>query len=152
MRLAEININPLFGLEKTLQIMRDMEIESVNNYTFKNFITNNFGALRYNKTKLFYSLWYFVHNAFTYKTDQGDETLIAPKYMVTIRKGDCDDFALFIKSALHVLGIKSYYLLAGKDNNGFTHIAVVTPCGIILDGVSNQFNYLSDEYINRQII
>jgi len=135
-------------LESTLKEIRTIELENTKNIFFRNFVLKQFGS-EPDKVK---SVWQFVINNFTYKDDDYDETLIAPKWLLFIKKGDCDDFALFIKTCYNILNIPAYYMIAGKNENEFSHIVVITESGLIVDGTNNKFNYLSNEYINRKII
>jgi len=134
-------------LQSTLDKIKLIEYENTNNIFFRNFVLKNFGTAK-DKIK---SVWEFVIKNFEYVDDDADETLIAPKWLLFIKQGDCDDFALFIKTCYNILGIKSYYMIAGKNDNEFTHIVVYAD-GIIIDGTNDKFNYLSNEYINRKII
>ena len=94
---------------------------------------------------IYKKVWNYVVKNFTYEDDPVDEQLTAPKYLIDIKKGDCDDFALFIKTALTVLGIETNYLVAGETENNFTHIVVRTKDGIILDGTNDRYNYLDEK-------
>lgn len=147
MVLTEREVSAHIFLEETLSAMKQMELESAMNYFFQKFVTKTFC----NATDKLKAVWEFASKNFKYVDDEADETLIAPKWMTILRAGDCDDFALFIKTCLRVLGITANFLLAGKTLEGFTHIAVISN-GIILDGTSDKFNYLPKEYINLKVV
>jgi len=139
MRTNEITVPNAAGLEKTLDLMNLIELENSLNHFFIDFCYKQFGKIFY--TSIPRAVWNFVVKNFTYQDDPADEQLTAPKYLLTTRKGDCDDFALFIKTVLTVFNIPANYLLAG-DENGFTHIVVILNDGTILDGTNNKFNFL----------
>ena len=75
---------------------------------------------------------------------------------------DCDDFALFAKTCLDVLGgWYTNYLLLGRERNRFTHIVCFAYRGknllqyidpVIIDGANDSFNTVSNEYKFRKII
>ena len=139
MRINEITVANAVGLEKTLDLMNLMELENSLNHFFINFCQRFFSSLPVNSIPK--AVWKFVLKYFTYQDDLYDEQLTAPKYLLSTRKGDCDDFALFIKTVLTVFNIPANYLLAGNEN-GFSHIVVILEDGTILDGTNNKFNFL----------
>ena len=65
-------------------------------------------------------------NYFKYERDDPhDELVIAPYLMPDLRRGDCDDFSLFAKTCLDILGgWFTHYLLLGKSTGSPTHIVV----------------------------
>ena len=98
-------------------------------------------------------VWKFMRNYFEYvKDDPFDEIIKAPYLMPDLRTGDCDDFSLFSKSVLDILGgFYTYYILFGKEKDKFTHIAVYAERGnvddpVIIDGVNKNFNEIPDQY------
>lgn len=144
---TEITVPDSVGLAETLKQMRIMEIESLCNSCFQHLCDRNFGTPgEVTPENLYKAVFDFVTKNFKYEDDPVDEKLTAPKYLFTTRAGDCDDFALFIKTVLAYYNIDAKYLLCGKTNEGFTHIVVETPEGIIIDGTNDKINFLSDEY------
>ncbi len=139
MRIKEITVSNAVGLEKTLDLMNLIELENSLNHFFINFCQMFFSSIPV--ASIPRAVWNYVVKNFTYQDDPVDEKLTAPKYLLTTRAGDCDDFALFIKTVLTVFNIPSNYLLAG-DENGFSHIVVILNDGTILDGTNNKFNFL----------
>jgi hypothetical protein len=143
---TEINVPDSLGLTETLRQMRLMEIESLENSYFQHLCDRTFGHPdEITPQDLYKAVFDFV-SKFKYEDDPEDEKLTAPKYLFTTHAGDCDDFALFIKTVLKYYGIDAKYLLCGKTDEGFSHIVVETPEGIILDGTNDKYNFLSDEY------
>jgi len=136
-------------LNTTLAQMKIMELENIMNPAFNHFVNKTFG--KYTGIDLLKAVWNFVINNFEYADDTADENLTAPKWLLITKRGDCDDFALFIKTVLSVFGVKSNYLLAGKANEGYSHI-LVSCNGVLIDGTNDKFNYLPDEYSNRKIV
>ena len=61
---------------------------------------------------------------FKFKEDEDFENLTRPLKMLRNREGDCDDFALFQLTVLHILKIPAKYIFLSKDGNEFTHVAV----------------------------
>jgi len=151
--LGEIKITPVLhslSLENTISIMNDMELESLLNPAFIIFIKNKFGKYKTRKEKIF-QVWKYASDNFIYKEDHFDEDLTAPKYLITTLVGDCDDYSLFIKTALKVLGIDSNYMLAGKAGQDYEHILNFVD-GFFVDGTNDKFNYLDEIYSERKII
>jgi hypothetical protein len=141
----------ILGLDATLKEMWLIYLENVANSFFSNWCYQTFGEFK-NPLDLYKSVWEYVIKNFKYIDDQYDESITAPKYLITTKQGDCDDFALFIKTVLAIYGIRSNFLLAGKTAGNFTHVTVITPEGIILDGTNDKFNFLDQSYINRKIV
>lgn len=137
-----IEVNDYEGLQKTIDLLRELESQSVKDKPFVDFVIRNFG----NSIDLLVTLesvHKFVNRNIEYTDDEYDETLISPRIMNQIKKGDCDDMSLYIKTVLTILGIKSYYLLLGKTFGNFSHIAVgvLTNDGwVYLDGTAKIFN------------
>ncbi|NMD00041.1 MAG: hypothetical protein GYA62_10005 [Bacteroidales bacterium] len=145
MKLTEKNIAPEIFLNETLRQMYLIYLENTINHFFVNWTYETFGEV-VTTEKLYKDVWAYVVKNFQYKNDPEDELLTAPKYLISTKKGDCDDFALFIKTVLAIYGIKSNFLLCGKNENEFTHICVLTYDGYILDGTNNRFNFLDNDY------
>ena len=100
---------------------------------------------------------------FTYVNDDPyDEIITAPYILLETKKGDCDDFALFAKTCLDMLGgWFTNYLLLGKNRNEFTHIVCFAHRGqylltfndpVIIDGANSEFNVVSNVYKFRKLI
>lgn len=150
---TQIKVPDGLGLAETLHQIRLMEIESLNNSFFQHLCDITFGEPgTITPEQLYKSIFDFVIKTFKYEDDLEDEVLIAPKWLFTLRAGDCDDFALFIKTVLAYYNIEAKYLLCSKDENGYSHIVVQTPEGIILDGTNDKFNFLSDEYKFKVVV
>lgn len=147
--LSQLQIKNANTIEETISIMNLLEHEAVYNPFFRANILHQFGNKSFPET--IKKVWEYVVKNFKYVDSEADEDIISPKYMLVIKAGDCDNFSLFIKSALKVLGIESNYMLCGKEENNFSHIVVVCN-GIILDGTNDIYNYLASEYICRVII
>lgn len=123
-----------------------LENESVLNPAFRNFCFENFSQFQSN-LELYQNLHSFVFYNFTYKEDlDNQEILISPKHNIFIKSGDCDDFALFIKSVLRVFNIPAFYILLGKNENEYSHIAVITHDNFLIDGTNDQFNQIPNKY------
>src|SRR5690606_17347215 len=127
------------GLELTLKLMFEAEKIALKDRDFVKWVANNFKYFGTVEGKSFCVWNYVIHN-FKFKQDDFDETIINPRLMPIIKKGDCDDFALFIKTVLKILGINSYYILFGKKINEFSHVAVFVNKNLIIDGTNKEFN------------
>jgi hypothetical protein len=137
------------ALNETLRQMFLLELESFLNPMFRNFVFQNFS--RFKGLELLKKIHDYAFSNFKYIDEQG-EVLISPKHMINIKAGDCDDFSLFVKTALRVLGINTTYLLAGKYENEFTHILVITPAGVLIDATNDKFNFLPSDYKHKSIV
>lgn len=94
--------------------------------------------------------------------DPFDESITAPYLLIETRKGDCDDFALFSKTCMDILGgWFTNYLLLGRDQRGFTHIVCYAHRGrrflsyidpVVIDGASEVFNFIKPEYKIQRLI
>ncbi len=119
----EYNFNSLLS---TLSIMKKFENESLKDSEFKNYIQKNLNIS--SKKKLFdkiIKIHDWVNENIQYQEDNYDETIIAPRILIYICKGDCDDFALITKTILKYFNINSNYILLAKEKNNYTHIANV---------------------------
>lgn len=150
--INEYFVKPENSLQATLCLMNELHIRAVTNDNFRIIINSLFKEYRLNKLNLFFQLWHFVRKYFKYVPDQFDEEIKNPVLMFKYKTGDCDDFSLFIKSALAVLGIRSNYILLGQSENKFTHIAVITNCGVIIDGSNEMFNWIHPKYKFKKVI
>jgi hypothetical protein len=78
---------------------------------------------------LLQNLFTFIYNHFDYKEDeQGFEQLREPARLFKDKIGDCDCYAIFIKSVLTNLGIPSHFKIVALNNNpNFQHVYVIVP-------------------------
>lgn len=150
--IQEYHVKPENSLAATLQLMNEIEVRAVKNNNFRLIIQSLFSEYKKNKLQLFFQLWLFVRAHFKYVDDRFDEEIKNPLLMFKYKTGDCDDFSLFIKAALNVLGIRSGYILLGQQENKFTHIAVITNCGVIIDGSNEMFNWIHPKYKFKKVI
>lgn len=137
------------ALTETLKKMFLLEYESFLNPMFRNFVFTTFS--KYKDLELLKKVHEYAFKNFKY-IDEDEETIISPKQMINIKAGDCDDFSLFVKTVLRVLGIETNYLLAGKNENEFTHVLNITKNGILIDATNDKFNYLPSVYKNKNIV
>ena len=160
--LTHIQVPARDGLKKTLQVMNYLESLSLNrpdfvSFVFKNFSSNCLACIPGKIHK------YMIDN-FTYVSDNPfDEILTAPYILKDSKRGDCDDFALFAKTCIDILGgFNSNYILFGKEkNSGFSHVACFVNRGIfnnrfvdpiVIDGVNQDFNVIPEKYKVYKII
>ena len=83
-----------------------------------------------------------------------DERITAPYILLETKKGDCDDFALFAKTCIDIVGgYYSNYILFGKNKKP-SHIATFVHRGrygikfrdpVLIDGASDNFNVVDTE-------
>jgi len=140
--------------------MNGLELLSIHNPEFIKFVYEKFNS---NCVACVPGIiWKYIKNNFQYVEDYPDEKIIAPYLLIKIKKGDCDDFALFSKTVLDILGgwQTNYYLL-GRERNKFTHIVTrAKRIGnlfnindtVIIDGANEEFNSISNQYIFRKIV
>jgi hypothetical protein len=159
-KIQNIQVHPKDGLKETLNQMQYLEMLSLHNQDFIKFVFQNFysSCLACIPAKI----WNYMKNNFIYTIDEYDETLTAPYILIETKKGDCDDFALFAKTCLDILGgFYTNYLLLGRSKNEFTHIVCFAHRGryfmnyndpVIIDGANDLFNYVSNEYKFRKIV
>ena len=77
-------------------------------------------------------IWNYIQNNFIYQDDPYDELITAPHKIIETKKGDCDDFSLFAKTCLDILGgFNTNYILFAKEKNNFSHIACFCNRGIL---------------------
>lgn len=150
--IQEYHVKPSDSLAATLQLMNEIEVRAINSEYFRFKIQEEFLKYKINKINLFFQLWQYVRKNFRYVDDRFDEEIKNPLLMFKYKTGDCDDFSLFIKAALNVLGIRSGYILLGQQENKFTHIAVITNCGVIVDGSNEMFNWIHPKYKFKKVI
>ena len=159
--INQISVDPEHGLNRTLYEMEQLEIISMKNSNFINFVKRTFDddCISCIPGKI----WNYVIDNFTYQSDLPyDEIIRAPHVLLSQKVGDCDDFALFIKTCLDVLGVYyTRYLLLGETNRGYSHILVFAFRGyskgvyqdpVYLDGANKSFNVIPDKYKFYKII
>lgn len=143
------------SLTRTLDIMKTLENESIKDFDFKEFVNNTFaGILNKNDLDKIYFVHKWTNKNIKYKDDDFDETLISPRLMIFIRQGDCDDFALFIKTVLSLLNVKTNYILLAKENKQFSHIAVcynLQNKPLFIDGTQKN-NVILNKYLYYKIV
>lgn len=122
--------------------MRELERIALNDKDFVAWVRSNFK--RQCGTCLLKDIWDYIQNNFEYMEDSYDEVVISPVWMLKIKKGDCDDFSLFIHTILTIMGISCRYILLGKTRQ-YTHVAVHS-MGMIIDGANPNFNIISEKY------
>lgn len=148
MYLETKTYNPTQSIRATIQEMLLLEKESRENHFFKNWVLQTFknnGSVE----SLYKKIHEYVSKNFTYRDESEIEIITSPKQMIISKTGDCDDFSLFIKAALDVFGINTNFYLAGKENEDFCHVLVITPEGFLIDGTNDKFNFL-DKNIYKQ--
>lgn len=159
--LKHIQVKPHEGLQKTISLMNELEKIAFQKPQFVKFVHENFSSdcLACIPGKI----WKYIQNNFEYKKDDPfDEFITAPYYMPELKQGDCDDFSLFAKTVIDILGgFNSNYILFGKERGSFSHIAVFVNRGIIngiyvdpvvIDGANKNFNLISTNYKYYKII
>lgn len=161
MLVSQINVLPKDGLIKTIELMNHLENLSIQKVDFVKFVFENFNSSC--TPCIPGKIWNYMQTKFQYIPDDPyDEILIAPYLMPQIKKGDCDDFSLFAKTCIDLLGgFYSNYLLLAKEKNNFSHVAVFVHRGIynntfidgvIIDGANENFNMLPDNYKYYKLI
>ncbi len=154
-KLQHINVEPQEGLKQTLFQMNLLEKKSIENVEFVTWVfetfSNNCVPCLPGK------IWKYMQENFTYKKDDPfDEIIIAPYLMTSIRAGDCDDFSLFAKTVLDILGgWYTNYILMAANKNQFTHIVTFAHRGqygnhyadpVYIDGANKNFNIIPLKY------
>jgi len=131
------------GLRSTLVVMRELERVALSEDSFLKWIEKNFkndcGSCQLKR------VWEYVRRNFVFVDDDFDEVVISPAIMILKRKGDCDDFALFVHTILTALMIPCKYILLGAEKNKPTHIAVYSN-NVVIDGTNNKFNDIPWKY------
>lgn len=122
-----VTVHNYNSISKTINIMNDMESNSLKDVGFLEFMKSNFSYLAKEKNIFvtIYKIRNWIFKNIKYKNDMYDETLISPRIIIYIRQGDCDDFALLTKTMLRFFNIKVKYILLAKSKNDYTHIANV---------------------------
>lgn len=150
----QIQVHPSEGLKTTLAQMNFLEQKGINNPEFVSWVHSNFttDCISCIPGKI----WKFMRRYFKFERDEPhDEILIAPYLMPDLRRGDCDDFSLFAKTCLSIVGnFNARYMLLGVEKDKWTHIVVYCDRGydgnsidpLIIDGVNSQFNVIPTKY------
>lgn len=159
--LQNFTVHPREGLNKTLSLLSLLEDKSLSNPQFIKFVHENF----YSECAPCVpgKIWNYMRNNFIYVSDDPfDEKITAPYLMKDLKEGDCDDFSLFAKTCIDILGgYNSYYILLGKEVNKWSHVAVYLNRGIsgnkaidplVIDGTNPTFNKISDRYKFYQLV
>ena len=156
------------SLKTTLTVIRSLENIALNDPQFVQWVKNHFSNecgicllkkvwqyvqinFRYvDDSYLFQNIIpYIKHDeeSFTFIKgfDEPDEVVISPAWLIQIRKGDCDDFSLFIHTVLTIMKIPCQYMLLAAKDNMPTHI-VVTALDTIIDGANSKFNVIPQKY------
>lgn len=153
--LTQIQVHPSVGLKETLFQISQLENKALNNPIFVKWVHQNFGSECI--PCIPGKIWNYMKNYFKYERDDPhDELIIAPYLMPDLRYGDCDDFSLFAKTCLDILGgWFAHYLLLGKERGVFTHIVVFAHRGksgadyfdpVVIDGSNKTFNVIPSKY------
>lgn len=142
-------IEPANGkeLDQTLIEMNRLVKVSSGHYEFVNFVKKTFGSLT--GSHLFKAVWNYTRKNFKYINDELDEVLTAPYKMLLIKKGDCDDFSIFIKTVLEIKKEKCFFMLLGRSNSDFSHVAIITENGTVIDATNNTFDEIPD-FLSKQ--
>ena len=155
MLLTHIQVPIEQGLKKTIELMNYLEQKSFINPTFVKFVYENFSSNC--AACIPGKIWRYIKNNFEYQSDDPfDEILTAPYILLQTKKGDCDDFSLFAKTCVDILGgFNSNYILFGKEKNRWSHIACFVNRGtlnnnfidpVVIDGANDSFNVISTNY------
>jgi len=153
--MQHIKVPAKDGLKKTLEIMNYLESLSCNNQEFVNFVFKNFSSNCH--ACIPGKIWKYIQTNFKYVDDTPfDEIITAPYIMLKTRQGDCDDFALFAKTCIDILGgFNSNYILFSKEKNNFSHVACFVNRGVfnntfidpvVIDGANKNFNIVPTQY------
>ena len=151
MRIADQIVSENVSIERTIQTMKDIVLENALNESFKFWCFRTFTNTTYTHD-LYRKVWEYVQNNFKYEDDPVDEQITAPKWLIEIKKGDCDDFATFIKTVLKVFGIESDFLVCGRERENYSHVVVRTHDGVVLDGTNDKFNCLNPQYVFCKVV
>jgi len=152
--LEQIQVHPNSALKQTIVYMNLLEDKAIKKQKFVTWVYQNFSGEC--APCLPGKVWRYMRETFLYdRDDPHDELIIAPYLMPDLRRGDCDDFALFGKTVIDIIGgWFTYYILFGKEKGAYSHIAVYAHRGsgnnpvdpVIVDGVNSEFNSISEKY------
>ena len=159
--LATHEVHPAHGLAETLSHMAKLEKLTLKEKSFIDWTADKFysacpGCLPGD-------VWKYMRNNFNYKVDAPfDELIIAPYVMKDLKEGDCDDFSLFAKSCIDIVGgWFTNYILFARERNEYTHIAVLAHRGkygrnfrdaVLIDGTNPNFDIFNRAYKYYKII
>jgi hypothetical protein len=153
--ISQIKVDPKQGLLKTIEVMNLLEQRSFAHQDFIKFVFEKFSSNC--AACIPGKIWNYMQENFQYIPDDPfDELLIAPYLMPQIKKGDCDDFSLFAKTCIDLLGgFYSNYILFSKEKSNYSHVAVFVHRGIynntfidgvVIDGANENFNIIPPAY------
>lgn len=130
------------ALNLTIKLILMQIKKSFANYEWIKKIKDRF---RNTGENVFFEIWNYQRNNFTYKKDVPDELIIRPDLLDEFyKKGDCDDYAAFTYAVLKILNFKPKILLLGEQDNIFEHICIICN-GIIIDAINDKFNSIPDQ-------
>jgi hypothetical protein len=153
--MQHIQVKPKDSLKKTLELMNYLERLSFNRPDFVKFVFEKFSSNC--AACIPGKIWNYIQENFKYESDEPfDEIITAPYILLETKKGDCDDFSLFAKTCIDILGgFNSSYILFGKEKNNFSHVACFVNRGIfnnsfidgvVIDGANKNFNVIPSQY------
>jgi hypothetical protein len=137
-----IYTTPEKSLIKTMEVIKQLEHDCTHDKGFIFFVKQAFRT----KENVCKAIYDYIRNNFSYEDDPEDELIQSPRILLFTKKGDCDDFALFAKVCLNILGIESNYILFAREKNRYTHIAVITNFDEIIDGTNFRYNEIPEKY------
>lgn len=158
--LGNIVTTPEKGLEKTLRAMNALELITLNKHPeFITWVKETFSS----DCPGCYPgmVWIWVKTNFKFKEDAPFEEVIrAPHVMLLQRVGDCDDYSLFIKTCLDVLGSwRTRYILFSKSPGKYSHVGVFAERktngftdAVVIDGLQKDFNKIHPAYKEYKLI
>jgi len=151
----KIQVHPSNGLKETIAQMNFLEQKAINTPAFVTWVHKNLNS---NCAPCIPGkVWKFMRNYFRFKKDDPfDEIVIAPYLMPDLRRGDCDDFSLFAKTCMDILGgWFTSYMVLGVERDVFTHVVLYANRGgsgnnvidpVIIDGANSVFNVMPEKY------
>ena len=155
-QIDKISVPAFQCLNKTLQLMNVLEQYSFQKPAFIKFVYQNFSSNC--AACVPGKIWnYMIKNLKYISDDPFDEIITSPYILTETKKGDCDDFSLFAKTCLDIIGgwNTNYLLLSKEKNNSWSHICCFANRGIfnntfidpvIIDGANTKFNELPEKY------
>lgn len=158
--LGNIVTVPENGLKKTIRTMHALERLTLNKHPeFINWVKTQFSSDC--PACLPGQLWTWVKTNFRFKDDKPfDEVIRAPHLMLLTKHGDCDDYSVFIKTVLDIIGTwKADYMILAKKPGEFSHVLVVATRNqpgitdkVYIDGLHKGFNKLHSSYRYYKIV
>ena len=152
--MEKISVPASQGLKNTIARMNFLESKSIQDVQFVKFVFQTFqsNCLACIPGKI----WNYMLTNFSYQNDPYDELITAPHKLIETKKGDCDDFSLFAKTCLDIIGgFNTNYILFAKEKNSFSHIACFCNRGVwnntfidpvVIDGANKNFNIIPTQY------